>query len=74
MTEYVEAPPAAKLSKLSASATVREARARLKGRMELIYVPPDYYGDYPKPCMRGWGRRLLSVAPNGDVLPCLAGA
>ncbi|MFD2419839.1 pyrroloquinoline quinone biosynthesis protein PqqE [Amycolatopsis pigmentata] len=56
----------------SAEAIVREARQRLEGRMELIYVLPDYYGDQPKPCMGGWGRRLLAVAPNGDVLPCLA--
>jgi pyrroloquinoline quinone biosynthesis protein E len=56
----------------TAEAAVRDARERLKGRMELIYVLPDYYGDQPKPCMGGWGRRLLAVTPNGDVLPCLA--
>jgi pyrroloquinoline quinone biosynthesis protein E len=25
-----------------------------------------------KPCMNGWGSRQFVVAPNGDVLPCLA--
>jgi len=53
-----------------AEAVVRAARDRLAGRMEIIYVLPDYYGRYPKPCMGGWGRRALTVAPNGDVLPC----
>jgi pyrroloquinoline quinone biosynthesis protein E len=53
-----------------AEATVRAARERLRGRMEMIYVIPDYYSRYPKPCMGGWGRRQLTVVPNGDVLPC----
>jgi pyrroloquinoline quinone biosynthesis protein E len=53
-----------------AEAVVRAARMRLQGRMELIYVIPDYYSQYPKPCMGGWGRRQLTVVPNGDVLPC----
>jgi PqqA peptide cyclase len=55
-----------------AEAIVREARIRLQGRMDVIYVLPDYYSQYPKPCMGGWGRRQLTVAPNGDVLPCPA--
>src|SRR4051794_24489664 len=49
---------------------VRAARDRLAGRMEIVYVLPDYHSRYPKPCMGGWGRRQLTVAPNGDVLPC----
>ena len=31
-----------------------------------------YYSQYPKPCMGGWGRRQLTVTPNGDALPCPA--
>jgi pyrroloquinoline quinone biosynthesis protein E len=53
-----------------AEAVVRAARGRLRERMEIIYVLPDYYSRYPKPCMGGWGRRQLTVVPNGDVLPC----
>lgn len=53
-----------------AEAVVRAARTRLQERMEVIYVVPDYYSRYPKPCMGGWGRRQLTVTPNGDVLPC----
>lgn len=40
--------------------------------MDVIYVLPDYYSQYPKPCMGGWGKRQLTVVPNGDVLPCPA--
>jgi pyrroloquinoline quinone biosynthesis protein E len=53
-----------------AEEVVRAAHARLRDRMEIIYVLPDYYSRYPKPCMGGWGRRQLTVVPNGDVLPC----
>ncbi|MEN3263552.1 pyrroloquinoline quinone biosynthesis protein PqqE [Pseudonocardia sp.] len=55
-----------------AEAVVRAARVRLEGRMDVIYVLPDYYSQYPKPCMGGWGKRQLTVAPNGDALPCPA--
>ena len=46
------------------------AKERLRGRMDIFYVMPDYYEDRPKPCMQGWGQRYLSVNPVGDVLPC----
>ncbi len=39
-------------------------------RMRILYVIPDYYADRPKPCMNGWGRVFLSVAPDGTALPC----
>jgi pyrroloquinoline quinone biosynthesis protein E len=49
-----------------------DARERLKGRMEVLFVTPDYYSRYPKACMDGWGRRFLLVTPDGLVLPCHA--
>jgi pyrroloquinoline quinone biosynthesis protein E len=55
-----------------AEAVVRAARVRLAGRIDVIYVLPDYYSQYPKPCMGGWAKRQLTVAPNGDALPCPA--
>jgi len=55
-----------------ADAIVAEARARLKGRLVLDYVPADYHSDYPKRCMGGWGTTGLNVAPDGVVLPCHA--
>lgn len=46
------------------------AQDRLKGRMEIVYVLPDYFEDRPKPCMQGWGMQYLTVSPTGHVLPC----
>ncbi|HEY2343806.1 MAG TPA: pyrroloquinoline quinone biosynthesis protein PqqE, partial [Chthoniobacteraceae bacterium] len=46
------------------------ATKRLHGRMELVFVIPDYFAERPKPCMHGWGMRMLTVNPHGDVLPC----
>src|SRR5262245_63327878 len=47
-----------------------QAIRRYRGRMQIIYVLPDYYETYPKPCYRGWGSVYLVVAPDGRVLPC----
>jgi len=55
-----------------AESVVRAARVRLRDTMEIIYVLPDYYEEYPKPCMHGWGRQQLTVTPTGAVLPCPA--
>ena len=33
------------------------------GRMQILYVLPDYYESYPKPCYGGWGKLL----PRGDA-------
>lgn len=51
---------------------LKAAEARLRGRIKVEFVVPDYYAKYPKPCMGGWGRKVLLVKPNGDVLPCHA--
>ena len=48
----------------------REASERLKGRMEILFVLPDYHTDLPRPCMGGWASRHLVVAPDGVALPC----
>jgi pyrroloquinoline quinone biosynthesis protein E len=53
----------------AAAAVVREAR-REGARPELVFVLPDLFAGRPKPCMGGWGRRSLVVAPDGTVLPC----
>jgi len=46
------------------------AKERFAGRMDIVYVLPDYFQDRPKPCMQGWGRRYMTVNPMGQVLPC----
>jgi pyrroloquinoline quinone biosynthesis protein E len=53
-----------------AAEAARHARERLKGRMEILYVLPDYFEPFPKPCLHGWGRVFLTVAADGTVLPC----
>jgi len=50
--------------------TAQAARERLRGRMEILFVTPDYYGGVPRACMDGWGRRHLVVSPDRLVLPC----
>ncbi len=55
-----------------ASEAVAAARVAHAGRLVIDYVVPDYYAARPKPCMGGWGRQFLVVAPDGDVLPCHA--
>ena len=56
----------------TASRIVAEARAALKGRLVIDYVPADYHDDFPKRCMGGWGTTGLNVTPDGQVLPCHA--
>ena len=53
-------------------AFIQRAQERLQGRIRIEYVVPDYYAKYPKPCMGGWGRKLMLITPSGDALPCHA--
>ena len=53
---------------------VQRFRERVGPRINVLWVLPDYYEDLPKPCMGGWGRTAILVAPNGDALPCQAAA
>ncbi len=55
-----------------AIAKVEDAAERLKGRLVIDHVVPDYYALRPKACMNGWGRRFLNITPSGRVLPCHA--
>jgi PqqA peptide cyclase len=52
--------------------TLKAAQERLRGKIRIEYVVPDYYAKYPKACMGGWGRKLLLITPSGDALPCHA--
>lgn len=51
---------------------LKRAEEELLGKTRVVFVVPDYYGKYPKPCVGGWGRKLMLITPNGDVLPCHA--
>ncbi len=55
-----------------ATATVEAARERLRGRLVIDYVVPDYHAALPKACMSGWGRRFMNLTPTGKALPCHA--
>lgn len=55
-----------------AKSVVKEAIERLKGVLVIDFVPPDYYSDFPKACMNGWGSTGLNITPDGTVLPCHA--
>ena len=47
---------------------------KMKERMKIIYVIPDYFENRPKACMNGWGAIFLTIAPDGSALPCHAAA
>jgi len=53
-----------------AVSVVESARLRLEGRMEILYVVSDYFEQYPKPCLYGWGRVFMTITSDGTVLPC----
>lgn len=55
-----------------AESVANEYQARLKGKMDIYFVVPDYYENRPKPCMNGWGSVFMLVTPDGTVLPCHA--
>lgn len=57
-----------------AKSAAAEARRAYAGRMSIDFVPPDYYADYPKACMGGWGSTGINIAPDGTALPCHAAA
>jgi pyrroloquinoline quinone biosynthesis protein E len=52
--------------------TLKAAEERWKGRTRVAFIVPDYYAKFPKPCVGGWGRKLMLVSPDGRVLPCHA--
>jgi pyrroloquinoline quinone biosynthesis protein E len=54
----------------SAEAVYQQLKAELSGRLELLWIIPDYFEERPKPCMGGWASQALTVAPDGTALPC----
>ncbi len=53
-------------------AVVDAARTARAGRLVIDFVLPDYYAEQPKPCMGGWGREVIVIAPDGSAMPCHA--
>ena len=56
----------------NAELVAREYQEKMKDKMKVIYVIPDYFEDRPKKCMNGWGNIFLTIAPDGSALPCHA--
>jgi pyrroloquinoline quinone biosynthesis protein E len=50
----------------------RRRSERLRGKVRIDMVIPDYHARFPKACMGGWGRQLLLIDPAGRALPCHA--
>jgi pyrroloquinoline quinone biosynthesis protein E len=63
-------PTAAQLE--NALRIVGAVEKRLKGKIRIDSVVPDYYAQYPKACMGGWGRRIMLIDPAGRAMPCHA--
>ena len=55
-----------------AVAVVAAASERLRGKVRIDMVVPDYHARFPKACMGGWGRQLLLIDPAGRAMPCHA--
>ncbi len=55
-----------------ALAVVAAAEERLRGKVRIDMVVPDYHARFPKACMGGWGRQLMLIDPSGRALPCHA--
>ncbi len=53
---------------------VEAAKERLKGKIHLEAVFPDYFGSFPKACVGGWGRQTMLIDPAGLALPCHSAA
>jgi PqqA peptide cyclase len=51
---------------------VKRFRERVGPRITVLWVLPDYFEDLPKPCVGGWGRTTIVIAPDGEAMPCHA--
>lgn len=51
---------------------LNRAEQQLRNKTRLVFVVPDYYAKFPKPCVGGWGRKLMLITPSGEALPCHA--
>ncbi len=51
-------------------AAINDFRRRNGKKMVIYFVIPDYFNGRPKACMNGWGSIIMTIAPDGLVLPC----
>src|SRR6185437_1644562 len=55
-----------------AEETTQRFREKVRSKMKIFFVVPDYYETRPKACMNGLGSIFLTIAPDGIALPCQA--
>lgn len=55
---------------IAAENVTNDWKEKLKGKMRIFFVVPDYHENKPKKCMNGWGNVFLTVTPDGVALPC----
>jgi pyrroloquinoline quinone biosynthesis protein E len=60
-------PTAAALERARREAAT--ARERLRGKMDVLFVLPDYHADYPRTCMQGWGSATWWSRPTAPPCP-----
>lgn len=53
---------------------LQRIRSQYRDQFEIIYVKPDWYEKFPKPCNGGWARLQIIVEPGGLALPCTSAA
>lgn len=53
-----------------AAELIGKARSRCGPSTQLIHVLPDYFQEFPKACVNGWGNASITIAPDGVALPC----
>ncbi len=56
---------------LEEAAIVAEAKDRLKGVLNIDYVTPDHYAQFPKPCMGGWAKESSTLRLLGACCPAM---
>lgn len=55
---------------IKAELITNQWKEKLKEKMRIFFVVPDYHENRPKKCMNGWGNVFLTVTPDGAALPC----
>jgi pyrroloquinoline quinone biosynthesis protein E len=57
---------------LQCTGACRRSKEEARRTNGILFVTPDYFAEYPKTCMDGWGQRFIVVSPDGlrPALPC----
>ncbi len=53
-----------------AETELQAIRRQYQHEIEILYVRPDWFQQFPKPCNGGWAKLQMTITPSGVVLPC----